>query len=106
MDRLSPSELDIIAGALRAAAYGEFFPDWEFHILFGITRDELQDVYNEWPSQSHDIEVIECAVMGALNNLIGYPHGMDNELLKFVPGGKPSMQIILNHLRDLGYSPC
>jgi hypothetical protein len=43
MDFDSLSELDkaIVGQALRAAANGPFFPDWEFHALFGLERSEV-----------------------------------------------------------------
>ena len=36
---LSAHDHKIIAEALSAAAEGPFFPDWEFHTLFGLERE-------------------------------------------------------------------
>lgn len=34
----------IIGDCLRATVEGPFFPEWEFHILFGLTRAEVARV--------------------------------------------------------------
>jgi hypothetical protein len=49
LERLSRQESNIVGEALRAAADGPFFPDWEFSTLFGLKREEVRRIANEWP---------------------------------------------------------
>lgn len=63
---------------LRAAVHGPFFGDRIFPILFGLTRTEVQEVLDAWPSV-HDAEVADVAINNAINNLLGYPHGVSEE---------------------------
>lgn len=29
---------------------GPFFPEWEFELLFGLTREEVRTVLSKWPA--------------------------------------------------------
>jgi hypothetical protein len=64
---------EVIRQCLLAAANGPFFPDWEFPILFGLGRDIVRRVAEEWPSWDNEGEQ-SVAVNNALNHLLGYPH--------------------------------
>ena len=44
LDSLSDMDKAIVGQALRAAADGPFFPDWEFHTLFGLERSEVRAI--------------------------------------------------------------
>ena len=69
---LNATQLDHIGECLSAAVHGPFFPDGEFCTLFGLTREEVCAVANEWPLvTSH--ERTRVAVGATLNNLCGYP---------------------------------
>ena len=63
----------VIKQCLRAAVDGPFFPDWEFHTLFGFQREELRQIADNWPNWE-DAEEQRDAVNATLNNLLGYPH--------------------------------
>ena len=52
---------------------GPFFPEWEFHILFGLERSEVGNVLERWPDPLCP-EDQDVAVTNALNLLLGYPH--------------------------------
>ena len=41
---LTPQEQKVIYECLQASVNGSFFPDWEFHTLFGLTRDEVREI--------------------------------------------------------------
>jgi len=83
--------MNIIRDAMRAAVEGPFFPEWEFHTIMGVERKQMRAVLEAWPLQTVDDDTFICATINALNNLIGYPHGMDKELLAYVPKArKPS----------------
>ena len=62
---------------LHAAADGPFFPDGEFHTLFGLDRSEVRKIADEWPKCSASAEDVTTAVNNSLNNLLGYPHSED-----------------------------
>ncbi|QSQ16069.1 hypothetical protein [Myxococcus landrumensis] len=62
----------LIEECLRAAVDGPFFPDWEFHALFGLYRREVAAVLESWPRSDHDNNT-RLAIHSALCNLTGYP---------------------------------
>ncbi|WP_205526014.1 hypothetical protein [Pyxidicoccus trucidator] len=62
----------VIGECLRAAVEGPFFPDWEFHALFGLERKEVAVVLASWP-EFHDVKTQRLAVNNALVNLLWYP---------------------------------
>jgi hypothetical protein len=67
-------DADVISQCLWAVVNGPFFPDWEFHTLFGLERDEIRRIAQAWPEWD-DEEQLALAVNNSLNNLLGYPHG-------------------------------
>jgi hypothetical protein len=73
-ERLSKRDSEVVAQALRAAADGPFFPDWEFHTLFGLTRDQVRRISEEWPLPSGSPDDVVLAVNNSMNMLLGYPH--------------------------------
>ena len=48
LDELSDFDKRILNEVLRAAAYGPFFPDWEFHTLFGLDRSVVKAISDNW----------------------------------------------------------
>lgn len=70
---VEPEDSEIIRQCLIAAVDGPFFPDWEFHTLFGFERDEIRRIAHRWPDW-HDDNEKSVAVGNTLNNLLGYPH--------------------------------
>jgi hypothetical protein len=72
---LTPREQDVILRCLRAAAEGPFFPDWEFHTLFGLHRAEVAAIAARWPTVDDSAEDAQLAINNSLNMLLGYPHG-------------------------------
>jgi hypothetical protein len=77
---LSNSDRDLIRRSLAACSDGPFFPDWEFHTLFGLTRSEFREAARRWTELSAVDPEVELAAHNGLNNLLGYPHGMDSKL--------------------------
>ena len=75
LDQLDADTVRIVAGCLRAATEGPFFPEWEFQTLFGVTRDEVREVRRSWPVETVESSVFKAAVIGSMNHLLGYPHG-------------------------------
>jgi hypothetical protein len=85
MRGLDQREMQLIGDCLWAAADGPFFEDWEFRALFGLERTEVKRIAAEWPRVNPDDEIVSLAVQNSLNNLLGYPHGLDAELRGSVP---------------------
>lgn len=98
--------MDLIRDCLRAAVEGPFFPEWEFETIMGVDRASMRAVLQAWPKQTVDDDSFECATVNALNNLIGYPHGMDEALLHHLPAGYGGIVATLRRLdAALGGAP-
>jgi hypothetical protein len=96
---LTGRELDVIEACLRAAAVGPFFPDWEFVLLFDMERGDLRSILAEWP-EGGDPEAQWYAVNGALNNLLGYPHGRDDVWEQYVPVSRQELRALFDVIRE------
>lgn len=101
-ETLSSSEIETVRRALKATVEGSFFPDWEFETLIGVDRGTVRQVHEAWPRLTVDQDEFSCAVIGSMNNLIGYPHGKDDELAAYVPEGRSAIQKAMRHLTSLG----
>lgn len=98
-DSLSEADKKTLGQALRAAADGPFFPDWEFHTLFGLQRTEVRAIADAWPhveSLPHDVIV---AVTNSLNNLLGYPHGADTVWSQWISVDREQLDELFGRLR-------
>jgi hypothetical protein len=73
---LKPEEREIIAECLAACVRGPFFDSREeFHTLFGLWPEEVEEITEEWPADNEENGRVHRAVNNALNNLLNYPHG-------------------------------
>ena len=95
---LPPSEMETVKACLRAAVEGAFFADWEFQTLTGLERCEVREVYENFPNQTVPDDEFEAAIVGSMNHLLGYPHGMEAELGEYVPEGVAEIARVLAHL--------
>ena len=84
----------IISACLSAAANGPFFPDWEFHTLFGLTRTEVRAVAQSWAKDNGETEIVRTAINGSFSNLLGYPHRQDAEWSKWIPVSRDELEQI------------
>lgn len=91
---------DRLLACLRAAADGPFFPDWEFQTLFGVTREDVRGVATGWPNVDDTNEMVRLAITNSLANLIGYPHGRDDELLAQVGLHREELPALLEEWRS------
>src|SRR5262249_52003876 len=82
---LDSRERDVIRDCLRAAVEGPFFPDGEFSTLFGLSRTEVREVLESWPNLDEANESVVLAINNSLNNLLGYPHGLQDKWSEFIP---------------------
>ena len=74
---LTKAERRVVFECLRAAAEGPFFPDWEFHTLFGLERVRVAEIAAAWPPADSEERDVWLAINNAMNNLLGYPHGQE-----------------------------
>ena len=96
--QLSQETIDIVKQCLHAAAEGPFFPDWEFQTLFGIDRDVVREVYKSWPEQSVSDDDFECAVIGSLGHLLGYPHNQEGVWASYISVSPERVRSVLDEL--------
>jgi len=82
--KLTDQERGVIEDCLRAAVSGPFFPEEEFHTIFGLTRDELTALSHRWPKSANWEPQMVLAVNNTLNNLLGYPHREEKSWPKFI----------------------
>jgi hypothetical protein len=99
---LSLSEIEIVRLSLQATVEGSFFPDWEFGTLMGVDRETVREVYAAWPHRTVGEEDFFCAVVNSMVNLLGYPHGSEDELVTYVAEGRAAIRSALDHLIALG----
>jgi hypothetical protein len=71
---LAFDERELVRRCLKAATEGPFFPEWEFSTLFGLTREEVRNVWVSWNTLGSEDEVTRLAIHNCLANLLGYPH--------------------------------
>lgn len=76
----SEDELETIKICMEASCMEMFFPEWEFHTLFGMDRVDLKEAINLFPNLDCENEVHDAAMRNSLLHLVFYPHGCDKEL--------------------------
>ena len=91
---MSEREKDIIHECLHAAAHGPFFPESEFHILFGLNRNELFQIIQKWPKLDENDEAVRLAINGVFNNLLGYPHKRDDVWHEHISVSRDEIELI------------
>jgi hypothetical protein len=99
---LSDTEKAIVGQALRAAADGPLFPDWEFQALFGLERTTVRTIADGWPELRRPSEEVARAVNNALNNLLGYPHGKDVVWSRWISVDRRKIRELLDRLQGCG----
>lgn len=101
LEQMSEADRRIIGECLKAATEGPFFPDWEFHILFGLYRWEVAEIAAAWPNVSH----VDTRVMQAVNNsmchLLGYPHGCEEEWPDYISASEKEVDRVFSEWRRL-----
>ena len=95
---LSDADRVTVGEALRAAADGPFFPDWEFHPLFGLERSRVRAIANGWPEPNAPPEQVTIAVVNSLNNLVGYLHGEDAVWSQWMSADRQQLLELLSRL--------
>ena len=96
---LTHSEQQVVFECLKAAAEGPFFPDWEFHTLFGLWREDVRQVVANWPEISEDSEEVIVAINNSINNLLGYPHGREDVWSDYISVSEEELAAIFDKWR-------
>jgi hypothetical protein len=81
---LNRHDLDVVRQCLQASVDGPFFPEWEFHTLFGLERSEVRTVLSAWPDLDDSNESVRLAINNSFANLLGYPHGCETQWSQFI----------------------
>jgi hypothetical protein len=95
---LTENEHGLIRECLRATADGPFFPDWEFSTIMGVDRETVRKVGQDWPERTVPQVDFQCAVQNALNNLIGYPHKLDDVWSEYISASPTQVRALLYEL--------
>ena len=69
---------------LRAASDGPFFPESEFHTLFGLQRAEVRDIAAAAHTSTTHGSDIALAINNAPANLFSYPHHQERVWSRFI----------------------
>ncbi len=97
-ESLTDRDEGTLRACLRAAVEGPFFPDWEFHTLFGLDRDEVRGVLTSWPRSEIPQDQF-IAVDNAMSNLLGYPHRRGDLWSDFIPASRTEVEDLLWRIR-------
>ena len=97
---MSNSDKALVGQALRAAADGPFFPDWEFHTIFGLDRNEVRTIAYAWPNIEANSEDVVLAVNNSLNNLLKYPHRQHDLWLQWISVSTHELDELFRRLRS------
>ncbi len=98
ISKLSDKDKDTIYQCLKASCYGPFFPEPEFHTLFGMERKELESIIENWNSLDKNDHQVEVAVVNSMNNLIGYPHGEETIWGNYISVSPVEVEELLDRL--------
>lgn len=96
--KLLDDEIRTVQQCLNAAAFGEFFPDWEFQTLIGVERSRAQQIATEWSRTAASSEDVEAVVLNSMNSLLGYPHGMEGKWGKYITVSQDVVRDVLGKL--------
>lgn len=99
LERLSKTGSRIVGEVLRAAADGPFFPDWEFHSLFGLEREEVRRIAEQWPLPWAPPEDVVLAVNNAFNMMLSYPHRKHDLWGEWISVDQHALNELFNRLR-------
>ncbi len=94
MERVS--DFQAFKESLAAAASGPFFPDWEFHLLFGLERAEVGSIADSLTAATPITGNVALAINNAMNNLLGYPHGQGAAWSRWLSVTPAQLQVIFS----------
>jgi hypothetical protein len=98
----SVPDFQVFRESLLAAARGPFFPDWEFHSLFGLDREQVESIADSFsPTTLHSGDVA-LALNNAMGNLLGYPHRQEAAWSQWLSVTPAELQVIFSRWRASG----
>lgn len=101
LEELSEQEIRVVRECLAAAANGPFFLDWELHSLFGCSREEVRMIATAWPDiDDRELDAVP-AVVNSLNNLLGYPHGIERQWQDIISVSRGEVEALLRKFNGL-----
>ena len=95
----SLSDLQAFRESLAAAARGPFFPDWEFHALFGLERSEVAPIADSFSASTPLTGDVALALNNAMGNLLCYPHGQESAWSQWLSVTPSELQVIFSRWR-------
>jgi hypothetical protein len=98
----SDSDFQAFRDSLVAAARGPFFPDWEFHTLFGLERAEVESIADALTPATPLSGDVALALNNAMGNLLGYPHGQDAVWSQWLSVTPAELQVIFSRWQASG----
>jgi hypothetical protein len=99
LQALNNKEKRVVFECLRAAVDGPFFPDAEFHTLFGLHRHEVAEIVAAIPGIDDSDERVSLAINNAMANLLGYPHGKTAAWRQFVSVSESEVSRVFDRWR-------
>ena len=100
--QLSQREQQTILECMNAVLNGPFIPEWEFDTLLGVSRHAMNNIIANWPDVVIQDKNIAAAIIGAMNNLLGYPHGADDHWHEYISVSPETVKGTLEKLLALG----
>jgi hypothetical protein len=98
----SASDFQAFRESLVAAARGPFFPDWEFHSLFGLDRGQVESIADSFSPTTPLSGDVTLALNNAIVNLLGYPHGQEAAWSQWLSVTPVELQVIFSRWRASG----
>ena len=96
------SDFQVFRESLVAAARGPFFPDWEFHALFGLERAEVEFIADSLTPSTPLTGDVALALNNAMVNLLGYPHGQDAAWPQWLSATPAELEAIFSRWQACG----
>jgi hypothetical protein len=84
LKNLTKEEQSAVVECLVASANGPFFDDDDFHILFGMHRNELLKIIDNLSHIDDTDEVTIRAINNSIINLMGFPHNKEKHWDKYI----------------------
>jgi hypothetical protein len=86
------SDITLGRTCLAAIVDGDLLPDWEFATVMGVDRDQARALLGGPDTDP----ALTAAMVQAMNNLLGYPHGRDDIVQDL--GGRDAIGAALDRL--------
>jgi hypothetical protein len=96
------TDFQLYEESLLAAAHGPFFPDREFHALFGLDRADVEVIASTLSPSTPLTGDIALALNNAMNNLLGYPHEQDAAWADWISVTPAQLQAVFSRWRATG----